>query len=54
MKDFLARMWAAYERYAEIRATYILLNELSDRQLNDMGLSRSQLRERLNEKISAH
>lgn len=47
MKDFLARMWAAYERYAERRATYTILNTLSDRQLNDMGVSRQQLRDRL-------
>jgi uncharacterized protein YjiS (DUF1127 family) len=47
MKDFLARMWAAYERYAERRATYTILNELSDKQLNDLGYSRSQLRDRL-------
>lgn len=53
MKNILARMWAALERYAERRATYILLNELSDRQLDDMGLSRSQLRDRLNELIAA-
>ena len=48
MKDFLSRMWAAYERYAQRRATYIILNELSEKQLDDMGLSRSQLRDRLN------
>ena len=47
MKNLLARMWAAYERYAERRATYLILNELSERQLNDMGYSRSQLRDRL-------
>ena len=47
MKDFLARTWAAYERYAERRATYMILNELSDRQLNDLGVSRSQLRDRI-------
>ena len=47
MKNFLERMWAAYERYAERRATYLILNELSERQLNDMGYSRSQLRDRL-------
>ena len=48
MKDFLARMWAAYERYAERRATYTILNTLSERQLNDLGYSRKQLIDRLN------
>ena len=47
MKPFLSRMWAAYERYAQRRATYMILNELSDRQLNDLGVSRNQLRDRL-------
>jgi uncharacterized protein YjiS (DUF1127 family) len=47
MKHFLERTWAAYERYAERRATYLILDKLSERQLNDLGYSRSQLRDRL-------
>jgi uncharacterized protein YjiS (DUF1127 family) len=37
-----------FEDYQARRVAYIQLNYLSDRQLNDLGLSRSQLKEKIN------
>lgn len=46
MNKFLARVWAAIERYQERRAMYIMLNHLSPRQLQDMGLDREGFNKR--------
>ena len=46
MNKFLARVWAAIERYQERRAMYIMLNHLSPRQLQDIGLNREEFDKR--------
>jgi len=43
MKNFLERMWAAFDRYQERRATYLLLNTLSARQLQDIGITKGKI-----------
>lgn len=43
MNKFLARVWAAIERYQERRAMYIMLNHLSARQLQDTGLTKDRI-----------
>jgi uncharacterized protein YjiS (DUF1127 family) len=46
MKKFLERMWAAFTTYQERRARYIMLNHLTARQLQDMGLDREEFNKR--------
>jgi uncharacterized protein YjiS (DUF1127 family) len=40
MKKFLVRLWAAFNRYQERRAMYLMLNHLSVKQLQDTGLTK--------------
>lgn len=49
MKNLLTRMWAAFTTYQERRAMYIMLNHLSQRQQQDMGLTKDEI-ERLYKK----
>jgi uncharacterized protein YjiS (DUF1127 family) len=43
MKHFLRRMWVAFQQYQERRATYMVLNRLSDAQLKDLGFNRGEI-----------
>ena len=44
MKKFLQRMWDAHVIRQQKRADFKLLHMLSDRELNDLGIGRSQIR----------
>ena len=44
----LKRIIDAFIRYQERRVAYIQLTHLSDRQLDDFGVSRHQLKEKIN------
>jgi len=44
MKNFFCFLWKAIEETQQRRADYWILQNLSDRELRDMGISRSQIR----------
>jgi len=44
MKNFFRKLWKAIEESQQRRADYWILQNLSDRELRDMGISRSQIR----------
>ena len=44
MKNILKRMWDAHVIRQQKRADFKLLHMLSDRELNDLGIGRSQIR----------
>ena len=43
----LRKVWKAIQESQQRRADYYLLTSMTDRQLKDMGLSRSEIRYRL-------
>ena len=43
MKAFFKRRWDNHCKRQQKRADYILLNTLSERELRDIGISRSQI-----------
>ena len=45
MLNFLKRVFKAIETAQQKRADYYLLNMLSERELRDLGIGRSQIRE---------
>ena len=45
MVSLLHRAWKSFEAYQQKRADYILLQTLSDRELRDIGIGRSQIKE---------
>ena len=44
----LNKLIEAFNRYQEKRVAYIQLKELSDKQLDDLGISRSQIWQKIN------
>lgn len=48
---FFARIRQAFADYSAYRATYDELNQLSDRELNDLGLSRLNVRDIAHEAV---
>jgi len=44
MKNLLKRMWDAHVIRQQKRADFKMLHMLDDRQLNDLGIGRSQIR----------
>ena len=44
MKNLLKRMWDAHVIRQQKRADFRMLHMLDDRQLNDLGIGRSQIR----------
>jgi len=44
MKKFLQRMWKNHEIRQQKRADFRMLHMLSDRELNDLGIGRSEIR----------
>ena len=44
MKNFLKREWDAHVIRQQKRAEFKMLHMLDDRQLNDLGIGRSQIR----------
>lgn len=44
MKHFLKRMWDNHVIRQQKRADFKLLHMLSDRELNDLGIGRSEIR----------
>lgn len=44
MKNFLKRMWDAHVLRQQKRADFKILHMLSDRELNDLGIGRSEIR----------
>lgn len=48
--NFLRKLWVAFEAYQQRRADYLILTSLSDRELRDLGIGRSEIRRVLNEK----
>ena len=45
MKNWLKKIWIAIEESQQKRADYYMLTKFTDRQLNDLGIGRSQIRE---------
>lgn len=45
MFKFIKKVWAAIEKVQEKRAAYWMLQNLSDRELKDIGIGRGQIRE---------
>lgn len=43
MKNLLMRLWSYFVTYQERRAMYIMLNTLTARQLQDIGLSKDNI-----------
>ena len=43
MKTWLKALWKSIEQSQQKRADYRLLNMLSDRELRDLGIGRSQI-----------
>jgi len=52
MLDFLERSFRAIQRTQQARADLWLLNNMSDRELRDIGTSRGEIREHINGKKS--
>ncbi len=44
MKSFFRKLWKAIEESQQRRADYYLLQQLSDRELRDLGIGRSEIR----------
>jgi len=44
MKNFLKQMWANHVIRQQRRADFRMLHMLSDRELNDLGIGRSEIR----------
>ena len=44
MKHFLKQMWANHVIRQQKRADFRMLHMLSDRELNDLGIGRSEIR----------
>ena len=44
MKNILKRMWDAHVVRQQKRADFRMLHMLSDRELNDLGIGRSEIR----------
>lgn len=44
MKNILKRMWANHVIRQQKRADFRMLHMLSDRELNDLGIGRSEIR----------
>lgn len=44
MKSFFRKLWKAIQESQQRRADYYLLQQLTDRELRDLGLGRSQIR----------
>jgi uncharacterized protein YjiS (DUF1127 family) len=44
MKNLLQRMWNAHVLRQQKRADFRMLHMLSDRELNDLGIGRSEIR----------
>jgi uncharacterized protein YjiS (DUF1127 family) len=44
MKNILKRMWANHVVRQQKRADFRMLHMLSDRELNDLGIGRSEIR----------
>ena len=44
MKNFLKRMWDNHVIRQQKRADFRMLHMLSDRELNDLGIGRSEIR----------
>ena len=44
MKHFLKKMWDAHVIRQQKRADFKMLHMLSDRELNDLGIGRSEIR----------
>ena len=44
MKEYFRKIWKAIEVSQQRRADYQLLQRLSDRELRDLGIGRSQIR----------
>ena len=44
MKNLLKRMWDAHVIRQQKRADFRMLHMLSDRELNDLGIGRSEIR----------
>lgn len=40
---FFARLWADFAAWRDARATYTALSKLSDRELDDIGLTRADI-----------
>ena len=45
MKNWLKKVWKAIEENQQKRADYYMLTQFSDRELSDLGIGRSQIRE---------
>jgi len=45
MKTWLKKIFKRFEEYQQKRADYMLLQMMSDKDLNDIGLSRGSIRE---------
>lgn len=45
MKNWLKKIWISIEESQQRRADYYMLTKFTDRELNDLGISRSQIRE---------
>lgn len=41
----LKAMWKAFEAYQKKRADYMILQMMSERELRDLGIGKSQIRE---------
>ena len=42
----LRKIWNSLERYSKQRAEYIMLYQMTDRELKDIGISRCEIRQR--------
>ena len=45
MKELLKKIWKAIEVSQQKRADYYMLSRFTDRELHDLGIGRSQIRE---------
>ena len=45
MKNWLKKIWKAIEESQQKRADYYMLTKFTDRELSDLGIGRSQIRE---------
>jgi len=43
IKDWIKASWEAFEEHQQLRADYMVLQAMPDRELNDLGITRSEI-----------
>jgi len=50
IKDWIKASWEAFEEHQQRRADYMVMMAMPDRELKDIGITRSEIQERISGK----